>query len=409
MGSTFFLRGRAHNFFIFFIIFPIRLRFYFVQIQPYFGTNKLNIKRIKAMIKQPEIVIIAQATEDHPRQSEATYVELRNGSIMLAWQKFRKSQYGSGDQSPADICAMVSSDGGRTWGDLRVLIKQDPKYTQVYSPSLLRLKNGQILCTYMATILLEEGKSIIRDGLAMVSNDEGRTFSSPVKIWTEKPYGCASNVTKQLKNGRIIVPIEAVAGGLWTAAEHVTVGCIYSDDGGAIWRESSNFVDVPLRGAMEPHIEELKDGRILMIMRTQLGAVFQSISEDGGSSWSKAQTTGLKSPESCPELIRIPQTGDLLVVWNNSPYDPLFDHCGKRTPLSVAISKDDGNTWQNIKDIEIDPVSMFTNPAAIVTTKNELLVTYFTSKYADINPPGRMGIDRIHLKGAIVDISWLYE
>ena len=28
---------------------------------------------------------------------------------------------------------------------------------------------------------------------------------------------------------------------------------------------------------------------------------------------------------------------------------------GKRTPLNVAISKDDGKTWQNVKAIEDDP------------------------------------------------------
>lgn len=44
--------------------------------------------------------------------------------------------------------------------------------------------------------------------------------------------------------------------------------------------------------------------------------------------WSDAQTTGLQSPESFPGLIRTAQTGDLMLTWNDSPYDPKFDHYG---------------------------------------------------------------------------------
>ena len=70
-------------------------------------------------------------------------------------------------------------------------------------------------------------------------------------------------------------------------------GCYYSDDNGRTWQECRNYVDLPLRGAEEPKIAELRDGRLMMIMRTQLGSVFKSISEDGGASWSRGQTTGL--------------------------------------------------------------------------------------------------------------------
>ena len=97
-----------------------------------------------------------------------------------------------------------------------------------------------------------------------------------------------------------------------------------------------------LRGAMEPKIEQTSDGRVLMVMRTQLGAVFKSYSSEGGRTWPLAQTTGLSAPESCPALLRIPQTRDLLLVWNHSAYNPKFYHYGVRSPLTVAISQDDG-------------------------------------------------------------------
>ena len=66
-----------------------------------------------------------------------------------------------------------------------------------------------------------------------------------------------------------------------------------------------------------------------MKMEDELGEVAKKNNyNDGGASWSDAQTTGLQSPESCPGLIRIPQTGDLMLTWNDSPYDPKFDHYG---------------------------------------------------------------------------------
>jgi sialidase-1 len=42
-----------------------------------------------------------------------------------------------------------------------------------------------------------------------------------------------------------------------------------SDDGGQSWRKGKGQVDLPKRGAMEPEVLELVDGRLLMIMRTQ--------------------------------------------------------------------------------------------------------------------------------------------
>jgi sialidase-1 len=146
-----------------------------------------------------------------------------------------------------------------------------------------------------------------------------------------------------------------------------------------------------------------------MVMRAQLGSVFQSISEDGGATWSKPQTTGLRAPESCPGLLRIPQTGDLALIWNDSPYDPKFDHYGVRSPLSVAVSKDDGRTWGRSKAIESDPDWEFTNPAAIVTREGRLIIVYEASKYESLTPPGKLGRSRMHLKLAIVELDWLYE
>jgi hypothetical protein len=84
-----------------------------------------------------------------------------------------------------------------------------------------------------------------------------------------------------------------------------------------------------------------------MVMRTQMGAVYRADSRDGGRTWSKAASLGVEAPESCPELCKVPGTGDLLLIFNGSKFDPKWpSHFGKRTPLSTAVSTDEGRTWR---------------------------------------------------------------
>lgn len=156
---------------------------------------------------------------------------------------------------------------------------------------------------------------------------------------------------------------------------------------------------------MEAHVEELRDGRLLMIMRTQLGAVFQSHSADGGETWSKAQTTGLRSPETCPELIRL-STGDLMIVWCNAEYDPEFaSHYGKRSPLTVALSRDEGATWTCVRNLADNPCLGYYNPVAFCTRQGRVIVSYTETPYSDA---WYMTHGDNHLCGAVFDVGWLY-
>ncbi len=371
------------------------------------------------MGKSPEIVMVAEATEEHPRHGGADMVELKDGSIFMSKMLIHKSglTLQAGDDAPSDLITLVSRDGGRTWGDHRIFLKPKADEWAAYTPGFLRLQNGDILFRYEMYHHFVQNEPYSVSSYVCRSQDECETFSDPVTIWSRSGHHTGSqNDLRQLSTGRIVIPTCYMEGtalqdeGKGLAPTNTSVaGCFYSDDGGETWKECDNYVYLPMRGSMEPKIAELKDGRLMMVMRTQLGSVFQSFSEDGGQSWSNAQTTGLRSPESCPLLMRIPQTGDLLLIWNDSPYDPKFDHYGVRSPLSAAISRDEGRTWRKSKAIETDPEWEFTNPVAIVTSQGTLLVAYEASKYAGLVPPGKLGRSRMHLKLAIIELDWLYE
>ena len=120
----------------------------------------------------------------------------------------------------------------------------------------------------------------------------------------------------------------------------------------------------------------------------------------------RATSLGVEASESCPELCKVPQTGDLLLIWNASRFDPKWaSHFGKRTPLSAAISKDGGKTWSKPRHIETDPGWAFSNPGAYFMRDGNLFLNYWACKYTDKGYVTNYPID---LKAAIVETAWLY-
>jgi hypothetical protein len=113
-------------------------------------------------------------------------------------------------------------------------------------------------------------------------------------------------------------------------------------------------------GFQESGIIELKDGRAMMFIRTQLGSQYLSFSSYGCHTWTEARASDIVSPLSPASIERIPSTGDLLMVWNDhSGVDESFrsneSRGGKRTPLTVAISRDGGRTWIRKRNLLDDP------------------------------------------------------
>jgi len=351
--------------------------------------------------QSPVIRIVVKATAQYPRQSEASVVELADGRLLMAWIEFSVAA----DNGLSHIAAMLSSDGGVSWGERRILVATGEGDLNVFSPNLLRLPDGRILFAFFRYHRLDDDVIPSSSAFACYSSDEGETFSDRRDLWKDRPWTFASHVLKRLSTGRLLLPVTRQTGRVWSPTDHEIVGCMTSDDDGESWKSPESWVDLPLRGAMEPHVEELRDGRVLMVMRTQLGSIFHAFSSDDGATWSKPQTTGLRAPESCPELTRLPETGDMLLTWNRGIYDPDRNHYGKRTPLSVAVSRDDGETWSHIKDIENDPNGCYSNPACTITREGKAILTYWATTY---KPDGHMDTTAMHLKSAIFDVDWLY-
>ncbi len=355
---------------------------------------------------EPLIVTVAKADGKYVRHSEGTAVELKDGRLLLAWIEFTKGE-GDSDFFPARIVAKTSKDGGKTWEGYRVLATPEAGEISAFSPNLLRLRDGRLLFVYMRYLSFAKATNRYPPAtiVARISDDDGKTFAPLAILSDEQPVTVCSHSLKQLASGRIVLPLNRDPSKKGQP-DHWEAGLACSDDGGKSWKQCDTWVGAPRRGAMEPHVEEVGTDRLLMVMRTQMGAVYRADSRDGGKTWSKATSLGIEAPESCPELVKVPKTGDLLLIWNGSKFDPKWaSHFGKRTPLSSAISKDGGKTWSKPRHVETDPGWAFSNPGAYFTSKGTLFLNYWACKYTD---RGFMSNYPIDLKAAIIETPWLY-
>lgn len=329
---------------------------------------------------------IVSATADLPRHSEATVLELKDGRLLIAWQRHEKSKHGSGDEAPSTISLMNSGDNGATWDNFRIVAKMIPGCVNVYSPSLYRRADGAISLFFKRYMHLTAGEQSLNSYYRIDSYDEGETWSEEHLLWESQPQNAINDAPLRVASGATLLPVEQSEA--WQGPKDVgEVSVLRSEDDLVTWTES-NSISVPMRGVSEPSIAQHADGSLHMVMRTQLGSVFHSYSLDDGRTWSKPQTTGLRAPESCPCIVTVPGSDAQLVIWNNSEYDKNWaSHYGKRTPLTVAVSRDGLKTFTDYFDIETDPNRAFTNPAVTVTSDGLFLLTYWTSPYS---PEGYM-------------------
>ena len=292
---------------------------------------------------------------DNPRNSEGDFIRLEDGRIMFVYTHFYG---GGGDHAEAYLAARYSEDGGRTWTDEDEKVVPNHADMNVMSVSLLRLQDGRIALFYIVKNSLEDCRPVMR-----VSTDEGETWSEPRAVIAENEMGyyvLNNDRVVQLEGGRLVVPVSRHHGPSWDEwSGYGHQMCYLSDDGGQSWRRSETVLtgERPEGGRVmlqEPGVVQLKDGRLMMWCRTDQGYQYLSYSDDRGETWSRMQPSPLESPRSPASIERIPSTGDLLAVWNN--HESIPDRLrGKRTPLTVAVSRDEGRTWENGRDLYEDP------------------------------------------------------
>lgn len=315
-----------------------------------------------------------EAKVPEPSDNYTGTAPVDNGSL-VALKDGRLLMIGSGTQ------ASYSKDGGRTWTPAEAIkVNGKPLGGAIDPTSLIRLKSGKLALLYgrdARAVCAPPG----HDLFFLTSSDQGQTWSQERQInlpgVTATPY---HDVLTQLESGRLVLPVRWLISGRYPEVQgagafgsfrgkrfHVeghahipemdTTFVYFSDDEGKTWRASKTEVIIWHKDGLggmwpcdEPGIAQLKDKRLLMFMRTTLGRIYATTSNDGGENWHMPQPTKLAMSYSPCRLRRIPTTGDLLCVWNQVSADEIRRGY-RRGRLSLAISTDDSKTWKKFKTL----------------------------------------------------------
>ncbi|MCY2965891.1 MAG: sialidase family protein, partial [Planctomycetota bacterium] len=144
------------------------------------------------------ITEVAKSNADFTRKSEGDVIELTDGRLLLVYMEF--SGDGS-DFAKTRLVAQESADGGRTWGKHRVVTKTSPGDMNVYSPNLIRSKNGDILLMFM-----RQHRPGALTNYVWKSTDEGVTYTPLSEFTAGKDYSLCNATVKRLASGRLLLP-----------------------------------------------------------------------------------------------------------------------------------------------------------------------------------------------------------
>jgi len=329
------------------------------------GCKNTPFSKNKKATQGKEYVLKLLPDTNNPRNSEGDFISLKDGRILFIYSHYTGTS--GNDHAHAYLAGRYSDDKGQTWSSEDVKIVEQEGKMNVMSVSLLRLQNGEIALFYLKKNSETDCIPLIR-----ISNDEAETWSEPQPCITDKEgyFVLNNNRVIQLKDGRLLLAVSkhqspgeikaSAVGRLWS---------YFSDDNGRSWKSSREVINPDTIVTQEPGLVELKNGNILMFIRTTSGVQYLSNSKDRGETWSAAEPGSIKSPCSPASITRIPSTGDLLLVWNDNGINQ------KRTPFNMAISKDEGKTWINNKILEDNPDGVFCYPS-IHYVNNDVLLSY---------------------------------
>jgi predicted neuraminidase len=167
----------------------------------------------------------------------------------------------------------------------------------------------------------------------MYSKDNGMTYGEP-QILPDGFMGPIKNKPIKMSNGEWLC-------GSSLEPEWDSIIEIYSPKSDS-WISKSvlSVPDTPVNsGIIQPTLWESKPGKVHAIMRSSLGKLFRADSNDYGRTWNAPYPIDLPSNNSGVDLAKLPG-GELVLAYN-----PIAENWGKRSPLILSMSVDNGKTW----------------------------------------------------------------
>ena len=285
----------------------------------------------------------------------STLVELADGGFLAAW-------FGGTSEGKDDVAIWGARRVKGTWEkpELLAKVRNEPHW----NPVLFSDGKGEI------HLFFKVGKRIKTwETWIMSSSDQGRSWSVPSELvpGDKGGRGPVKNKPIVLSDGSWLAPGSNEGDG-WRVRFDRSI------DGGETWESLAQFGD----GVIQPTLWESSPGRVHMMARSRCGVICRSDSEDYGRTWSEVYKTCI--PNNCCgiDVVRL-DDGTLALLHNPSPPTEKYNW-GVRTPLTLELSYDNGETWPVCHVLENKPVvgddlPEFSYPA-IIKTSSGFAFTY---------------------------------
>lgn len=283
-----------------------------------------------------------------PSCHASTLVEVDGGGLLAAW-------FGGTRERAPDVCIWSARFDGRIWSPITKVAEEPGIPT--WNPVLWREKGGALILFYRAGPSPETWSTFVKR-----SRDGGRTWSE-AELLPAGVLGPIKNKPIAGAGGEIVAGSSVESYRAWTSWVEI------SPDGGRTWSKHGPIVvpGVP-EGNIQPSLWRCTDGRLRMVVRTTqaVGRVGMAESSDDGRTWSAVKPTSLPHPNAGLDAVKLAD-GRVLLVYNHTPKG--------RTPLNLALSTDDGDTWQLRRALEDGP-GEYSYPAVIQARDGQVHVTY---------------------------------
>lgn len=299
----------------------------------------------------------------------ASFTELDNGDLYLAY-------YGGGGEYEDDskVWGMRLPQGTSKWSTPEVIA--DTPFLAEGNPVLWQAPDGMVWLFYVQRYGDTWSQSRIK---AKVSTDRANTWSDSVMIAFQQGMMVRARPIV-LNDGDYLLPIYHETG-----SDRENVGSDtsslflrYSPETQA-WTET-NRVYSPT-GNLQPAVVQIDDDYLVAYCRrgggyepTDDGWTIRTESRDGGYTWSPGETTAFKNPNAAVDFIKL-RNGHLVLVYN--------DNMNDRTPLTVAISTDNDETYPHRRDIGTGETT-YAYPVALQTKDGKIHVIYTTAERSTV-------------------------
>ncbi len=276
----------------------------------------------------------------------STLARLGDGTFLAAW--FGGTKEGHNDVSI--WLARRSPNGGWSAPVMVARVREAPHW----NPVLFVPADGVARLFFKVGDWIDKWETWLTE-----SRDNGVTWSAPRELvpGDKGGRGPVKNKPIVLADGAWLAPASLEPNNVWS------VFVDRSEDGGKTWTACQPpAIDrsvVAGVGVIQPTLWESAPGCVHMLMRSSCGRICASDSRDGGRTWSPVRLTTLFNNNSGIDAVRNAQ-GTLLLVYN-----PVADP-KVRTPLSLAVSRDNGAAWERCVDLETDE-GEFSYPSVIAT------------------------------------------